>query len=254
MSHYDLRLPDCYSIDIDEMSRNVGVDEVVIQNIITNFSFSFGELLESKREFFLMDNPVWNKPIISLSSGYFCVLPQLFFSFVLKTLDQLVEKIDKLALHRQRAEYLEGKIEEIVKRRFPDSQVISGLKWDVDGTQFETDLIAFIDSHALIVEAKSHRISQQALRGAPDRIKRHLNDILISPGVQSYRLQEKLEQLRNEEFSEDSVAQGLPVDIKHIKKVLRISVSLDDFATLQTNLRLFEKLTGFNQVLCLARQ
>lgn len=240
LSHFDLRMPDYYFIDSDELSKQLNIDKDIVDNVLSQFSYRFGDLGGEKKEFFFLENPVWKKPIISSDSGYYCVLPQLFFSFVLNTLDEIVEGIDKNSLHNRRADYLESKIEEIVKTRFPESQVVSGLKWHLGETQYETDLIAFIDSHVIIIEAKSQKISRPALRGAPDRIKRHLEEILIEPGIQSNRLEQKLNELRVQDAPDDPLLTKIPVDIYSINKVLRVSVSLEDFATLQTNLRLFD--------------
>ncbi|MBZ2189034.1 hypothetical protein K8B33_07990 [Alcanivorax sp. JB21] len=239
LSHFDLGMSDYYFVDSDELSTQLDLDKDIVDNVLNHFSYRFGDLGGEKKEFFFLENPVWKRPIISSSSGYYCVLPQLFFSFVLNTLDEIVEGIDKNSLHNRRADYLESKIEEIVKKRFPESQVVSGLKWRLGEAQYETDLIAFIDSHAIIIEAKSQKISRPALRGAPDRIKRHLEQILIEPGIQSSRLEQRLNELRVQDAPDDPLLTKIPVDIHSINKVLRVSVSLEDFATLQTNLRLF---------------
>lgn len=240
LSHYDLRMPDIYFVDSGEIALQLNLEKNIIDNVLSHFSYTFGELSNEKKEFFFLDNPVWKKPIISLEEGYYCPMPQLFFSFVLNTLGEIVEEIDKNALHTRQADYLEAKIEEIVKRKFPESQVVSSVKWSLDGIQYETDLIAFIDSHAIIIEAKARKISRPALRGAPDRIKRHLEEILIKPSKQSYRLEQRLQDLRVQDSSNDSLLAKLPVDIHSINKVLRVSVSLEDFATLQVNLKIFD--------------
>ena len=156
LSHFDLRMPDYYFIDSDELSKQLNIDRDIVDNVLSQFSYRFGDLSGQKKEFFFLENPVWKKPIISSDRGYYCVLPQLFFSFVLNTLDEIVEGIDKNSLHNRRADYLESKIEEIVKTRFPESQVVSGLKWHLGETQYETDLIAFIDSHAIIKIGRAH--------------------------------------------------------------------------------------------------
>ncbi|PSW55895.1 hypothetical protein [Photobacterium leiognathi] len=243
MSHFDLRMADYYLIDFDKVSEATGLEPSIIKEIANLFSYSFGDLTNKESRFFFLDNPVWHKPIIVSNCKYYCILPQLFFSFALDTLDEIIEKYDKQALHKRRALYLENKIESIVKTRFPMSKVVSGVKWNHGDAQYETDLIAFIDSYAIIIEAKSHKISKPALRGAPDRIRRHLQEVLIDPSIQSYRLEQKLNEIRDANLRDDLV-ENLPININDIKKVLRVSVSLEDFATLQSNLRLF-KTTGW---------
>lgn len=241
LSHFDLRLIDNYFFKSEDITILAKIEKNKIDKILEYFSFSFGDLHNKNREYFFLDNPIWKKPIISSRIGYFCPIPQLFFSFILSTLDDIVEKDSKNVLSKRRSDYLELKIEEIVKRRFPESQTISGVKWDLNGNQYETDMITFIDSHAIIIEAKSHKISKPALRGAKDRIKKHLEEIFIEPSIQSYRLEQKINSIISQESSTDPLIKQLPVDIHSIKKVLRVSVTLEDFATLQTNLRLFDQ-------------
>ena len=239
LSHFDLRMADYYLIDFDRVSETTGLEPSTVKEIANIFSYSLGDLENKETRFFFLDNPVWHKPIIVSNNKYYCMLPQLFFSFALDTLDEIIEKYDKEGLHKRRALYLENKIESIVKTRFPTSKVVSGVKWNHGDAQYETDLIAFIDSHAIIIEAKSHKISKPALRGAPARIKRHLQEVLIDPSVQSYRLEQKINEIRGGNLHDDLV-ENLPVNIDDINKVLRVSVSLEDFATLQSNIRLFE--------------
>lgn len=244
LSHYDLRMPDNYWINFDELVGRTGLSDRVLRAIADYFSIECGDLNESNKFYFFLDNPIWNKPIIYTGDGYCCILPQIFFSFAMVALDDLVEQFDKEALHDRRSTYLEEKIESIVKSRFPESHIVSGVKWYQDEKQYETDLIAFIDSHAVIIEAKSHKISKQALRGAPGRVKRHLKEILVDPGVQSHRLELKIDELRAGECDDQDFIGKLPVDLRDINKVIRVSVSLEDFATLQSNLQMFKE-TGW---------
>ncbi len=244
LSHYDLFLSDIYFFDPIYISMNININKEQVLNIIKDFSFSIGELKNNNEDYFFLDNPIWLRPVIKVNSEFFCPMPQLFFSFILRIMDSVIENISKESLKNRRAKFLEKKIKEIVKRRFPAALTISGLKWNYEGKRFETDLITFIDSHAIIIEAKSHKITDPALRGAPDRIKKHIQRIIVEPANQSWRLQQKFTELRNESNTSDDLLKELPVDIKNIYKIVRISVSLEDFATLQSNLRIIEK-TGW---------
>ncbi|MEE7626520.1 hypothetical protein V3O24_10135 [Methylobacter sp. Wu8] len=239
LSHYDLGMSDSFYFTAEAVSSKTGIDSESTNLVLDYFSYSPGALETHKTEFLFLDNPVWNKPIIKDEKAYFCPMPQLFFSFVLSSLDEVIEKNNKDKLHDRRANYLEEKIEEIVKRRFPEALTVSCVKWRVDEKQFETDLITFIDSHAIIIEAKAHKISKSALRGAPDRIKRHIKEILVEPSIQSKRLENRLNELRLDATISDALRDRLPVDLSSIHKVLRVSVSLEDFASLQANFSRF---------------
>src|SRR5690606_8033174 len=91
-------------------------------------------------------------------------------------------------LSDRRATYLEDKTESVIQSVLPTARITKNAKWMVGVQQFETDIIAVVDKTVFLVEAKSHRLTPQGLRGAPDRLKRHLNDMVIAPSIQSERL------------------------------------------------------------------
>ena len=236
MSHYDLRLPENYKFRPSYLSNKLGIDESIIKKILDEFSYEWGELESYETEYLYLSNPVWLHPIIKLETGeYFCVFPQVFFSFIIPSLDRLIESLNKEALSNRRAGYLEEKVVEIINRRFPESNTVAGVKWKYHSTEYETDLITFIDSHAVIVEAKSGKISDPALRGAPARLKKHIEEILIAPNNQSKRLKQRLEELIANPGINDELREKLPVDLNNIHKIIRVSVSLEDFGSIQAN-------------------
>jgi len=109
------------------------------------------------------------------------------------------------------------------------------LSWSADGAQYESDLVVKIDSYLLLVEATSGTISLPALRGAPDRAKRHIEELLLEPSIQSKRLADKLLAILNGNEKDDELRQQLPFDLRRIQKIIRLSVTLEDFATIQSN-------------------
>ncbi|WP_432735715.1 hypothetical protein [Maridesulfovibrio sp. FT414] len=238
-SHFEQSLQESFEFDVKTIATELEIDHAVAEKILDNFSIKLGELHEYKTDFIMLGNPVWSRPIINYGNGtYFCVLPQVFFSFILPALNDFISKNIKTDISKRRAEYLEEKTDEIIKRRFPESNTISSLKWKYDNEEdeYETDIITFIDSYAIIVEAKSGKISLPALRGAPERLHKHINELLISPNIQSNRLKKKLNYLINNPSIEDPIRTKLPVDLNDIKKVIRISVTLENFNALQSNI------------------
>lgn len=245
LAHYDLYLLEHYIFELDETAIDTDIDIERIVAIIKQFSYSFGGLEGFNTEYLFLGNPIWTKPIISLGGkSIFCPIPQLFFSFIIRAFDNLIEKIDAKKLSDVKADYLESKVEEIVKRRFPRTNTKQSLKWKFDEKEYETDLITFIDSYAIIFEAKSGKITDEALRGAESRLKRKVNELLVEPNIQSKRLKDKLEFLIENPDHVDEIRKKLPVDLNKITKVLRVSVTLEYFASLQSNIMELEK-TGW---------
>lgn len=236
LSHYDLRLYRNYTFNPNNIEKALGISEQIVSAILEKFSYGIGGLSKFNTEHIFLANPIWYRPVIKLyKNGYFCPIPQLFFSFVLESFDKIIEEFDKDALHDRRANYLEEKIDEIVKRRFPEANTVKGINWKQGDVEYETDLITFIDSYAIVVEAKSVKITDPARRGAPDRLKRHIEEILIAPNEQSKRLRNRLRELIEYPSLDNGLRGKLPVKLEGIHKVLRISVSLEDFAFIQAN-------------------
>lgn len=245
ISFDDINLYKMFQLSANDLSKRCGIDEEVINRIIEYFSLKPGDLENREVEYFFLDNPVWNKPILKVGEEYYCVVAQLFFGSSFFIFDSILSEIDKDSLHSRKSKYLEQKIEEIVKRRFPELQTVSKTKWIDGDREYETDLITFIDSYAIIIEAKSAKVSKAGLRGAPERVKRHINDLIVEPSNQSKRLENKLRLLISKPEIADPLREKLPVDLSTIHRILRISVSLEDFATVQSNLNRFKDTSLF---------
>jgi hypothetical protein len=246
VSHFDLRAPELYTILSHEVAEKLGISDHVVRKILIEFSMGFGELSDFPTEHLFLANPVWSRPVVRLESDAFvCVIPQAFFSFIFPALGRLVGGIDSADLSERRAEYLEDKIREITVRRFPTATTVSNIKWSVNQTVYETDLITCIDSHLLIIEAKSGMITDPALRGAPERLKKHIEEVLIAPNTQSKRLKNRLEELIADPTIEDDLRERLPVDLNTVHRVVRVSVSLADIGSLQANVVAQLKETGW---------
>ncbi|ADP11410.1 hypothetical protein EJP617_17290 [Erwinia sp. Ejp617] len=238
--HYDLRLPEFYCLSLENLAEQLNCTLDKVKNIVNYFSIASESLHNEKIEHFFLNNPVWARPILEMEESYYCFIPQIFFSFIFPISDTMVEKVDKHKLHKRRSDYLESKIKEIVARRFPSSKVHSSIEWNHECEQYETDLVAVIDSILVIIEAKSHNISSAALRGAPKSVKKHLEEIFVHPSQQSLRFETAIREEKEAISRGKAASMNLPFDLNAVHEIFRISVSLEDFATLQSDLRQFE--------------
>lgn len=239
--HVDQFLPKTYTFNYKLVANELGFKKKIIENILNGFTYILGELKEERTEHLFLNNPVWTKPIIMLSEEeFFCPIPQLFFSFILRSFDELIDKIDSNTLSNKKSEYLEKKIETIVKSRFSEAIIKSSFKWE----KYENDLVVFIDTYIIIFEAKSGKITDSALRGSPDRLKKKVNELLVEPNEQAKRLKDKLKYLINNPDIEDVIRDQLPIVLTENHRILRVSVQLEYFASLQSNIVSLKK-TGW---------
>ena len=235
--HSELFLTEAFSWTIEELASSMNIEPVALECALSKLSYQFGDLKDSDPEHFLLGNPVWTKPLIKLPTGsYFCVIPQVFFSCVFQALDSLLsaEEIKREVQDKRRPKFLEDEIKQLFTQAFPQGIFKQNFKWKDSNVEYESDFIMQIDSHLLIVEAKSGAVSRSALRGAPGSAKDDIQELLISPAIQSKRLAEKIIDLKAKQVFPETF-QALNFDLNAIDRIIRLSVTLEDFATIQSH-------------------
>jgi len=227
-------LPSYFFIGPDDLAQDLGLPEEALAKVLKRLSISFGELSSQDPSTLFLSNPVWLRPLLEMSEDvYFCVLPQTLMSFVLPIIEELIKTHPAVRdkLQRVRSEYLESSTERLFRQAFPGCEVARGYKWREDGQRFESDLVVRYDATIILVESKSGRVSWPALRGAQDRIVKHIEELIVAPSDQSARLAQRLQQ------TIAGSATGLtdfPLPLFEVRAICRLSVTLHDFATVQS--------------------
>jgi hypothetical protein len=235
MSHYDLRLPDLATFTVQEIAQETGLEEERVAKIMDALSLQPGALASATVEHFFLTNPTWVKPAIKFPDRYFVPIPQAIFSHIHDVMGAIAESANfKAKLEAQRARYLQEKLEHTLRAALPMASVTPGAKWKVGDQQFETDALVVVDKTVLIAEAKANRLTAQGLRGAPDRVKRHVTDMVIAPSVQSARLADLIAAAKLGDRDAQAVIAPLGIDAAKIDNVIRLSVTLDDLSVLSS--------------------
>lgn len=231
LQHSMLFLVNNYIFDIGELAEQLEVNEADLGKAIGTLGYEFGDLSADDVYKFHLSNPVWTKPLIRLEGGkFFCPIPMIFFGQSFQLIDEFLKVKFEKPLNKAKSSALENKIEQLFKQTFDDAEIEKNVEWYFEGTRYETDLLVKIDRLLFIVEAKSGRISQPALRGADKRVQRHIKELLLEPAIQSARLETQI----------NTGITGIETDLDftQVDEIHRISVSLEDFAMLHSNPRL----------------
>ncbi len=235
MAHLDLRLHECSTYQCDEVATLTGHAPEMVEIILRAISLPLENLMDTKPEYLFLNNPVWVAPSIDLGESFFIPMPQAFFSHI----NPIIAKLGETAglqkeLERARARFLESKLGEVLKTALPSATISTNLKWRWDDQEFENDCLAIIDRMVVIAEAKSSRLTPEGLRGAPDRVKRHIQELVLEPSVQSSRLEKLIVDAQNGDEKARTTVRELGIDPFKVDRVIRLSVTLDDLSILSS--------------------
>ncbi len=210
---------------------------VTVAKVLEALGMRPGFLRECNPEHLFLANPVWLKPALHVDQDFIFFAPQGLVSFLPIILRDLVKEAGLAKkLEKRRSSYLENELTSVVRQVLPSATLRSNLKWKWQGVEYETDLIAVVDRVMLIGEAKSGVLAAGALRGGPRSVRDHVEELLVDPAVQSGRLQDILLAARSGDVAALEVVTSLDlgIDPARIEKVLRLSVTLDDFSALSS--------------------
>jgi hypothetical protein len=241
LAHSDLTLAGVYTLDPEILSKECEIDKASIISGLERLSMSLGDLRDTNPAHLFLSNPVWTKPVIKVGKEvYFCAMPQIFFSFIFHIFSDMLEGNEpaKKQYQKRKADFLETEIKDQFSRTFPQCEVATGYKWREGPDEYENDLMVRVDSHLLLIEAKSHSVHWSALRGAPDRAKKHVKDMLLDPSIQSLRLATRINGVLKDIRTKDEKLPSFPVSLDSVRTIVRLSVTLEDFATLQSTVHL----------------
>jgi len=235
LSHADRRLVACAVVSAASVAERAKVEPAVASVVMDRLSYPPGALVGQKVDRLFMNNPVWFRPGIRTGAAYFFSFPQTASSFIHPILRAVFAEAglaEKLA--DRRSAYLEEELERLLKLALPGATVKSCAKWRWDGKSYETDVLAVLDRTVVIAEAKSHTLSAEGLRGAPDRVRKHIQSLVVDPAEQSERLDQLIRAAGAGDAPADAVVSGLGIDPTKVDTVLRLSVTLDDFSALSS--------------------
>lgn len=235
MAHFDLRLAQRAKFTPEELALITGRPLEIVDAVFRELSLSLGALVDINPEHIFLGNPVWERPIVKLENSYFIPLPQMVFSHIHRIIDRLVSSANiKRKLSDRRSRFLEEQLESVFRTILPDADIRPSVKWHFGRQQFESDLLVVADRTLIIAEAKSHRLTPEGLRGAPERVRRHINEMVLDPSIQSERLEKLIYQARMGNAVALETMQELGIDASFIDRVIRISVTLDDLSVLSS--------------------
>ena len=238
----DFRLADNLTFTLDEIvgAYGAGADQQALNSIMDKLSLQFGELRDQNKEHVVLNNPVWKKPFVKVDDGtYFSAVVALIPHYTLGLLEALISEVPGLQerYSSRKGRYLEDELEGLFRESFPCAKIYPGCMWDDgEGSSGENDLTVIIDCVAIVVEAKSGLISPSASRGAPDRFKRTVRELIEEPAEQANRFIKVLKSKQTPHVFQTKGGSTSTIDATGIRYYVPLTVTLEQFGSV-SNLR-----------------
>lgn len=243
--HSDLRLQDIFSFSLDRAVTLYGdrSKRKELESVLKKLAYEFGDLKGYEKEHIILSNPIHRRPFIILEDGnffsaIFCILPHLALGLLedlISENDELREKYDS----KIKPKYLENEVERLFRSNFPNAEIFRGSQWKdpLENKNYQNDLLIVIDTFALVVEAKSGKVTPPAKRGAPSRLFETLKGLIEEPSEQANRFINYLKNNpRIHTFTTES-GESKIIDSSRIKYFIPIGVTLVNLGTISSNLK-----------------
>ena len=242
LQHADFRLADSLTFTLEDIAAEYGeeVDLKSLKHLLDKLAIEFGDLRDQDKEHVILDNPVWSKPFIKVDQEtYFSAVLGLMPHYTQFLLDSLVSA--DLGLQQRyrlrKARYLEDEIENLFRESFPGGNIYRGSMWDDGfGTNGENDLTVVVGCVAFVVEAKSGLIPPSASRGAPERFRWTVRQLIDEPAEQANRFIRVLKSLKTPHVFQTKDGSVNTIDPVGVRYFIPLTITLEQFG-LVSNLR-----------------
>jgi hypothetical protein len=205
--------------------------------ILSTLSMGWGKLKDGNPEHFILDNPVWTKPLIAVGNAtYFFPLVGMVQSFGLQMVEQFLKLHPDLESKYHdvvRGDFLERRTEAALRAAFPNAEIYRGLKWtDENGRTWENDLLVLLDTHALVFECKSGQIRARAQRGDIPALKRELEKLVGDPSRQGKRFADFLLAARGDVKLKDATGRLQELSLGRLVRATTVNVTMEYLGSL----------------------
>lgn len=146
------------------------------------------------------------------------------------------------------ADWMEAEIEHQLHRLFPAASVIRNACFpdpDNPGGETEADVVVVWWPFLIVVDAKGKRVAPEALRGTRTKLKQTIGNNIQDAFIQSRRVVRILERDGRIRFKEKATGRVIEVEQDRLRRVMPISVTLQNLSGIPTQLAVTQRLGFF---------
>jgi hypothetical protein len=219
------------SFTVEDLAHNAGVSTECTAAFASALAIEFGDV---KTDFVEPSptHPLRTHPLVHHADRYLCPAPMLLkwpiqpaFEATLKGIGgPLWERYQK---HRH--DWLLNTAVKLLQRTMPTAEFATNLLYNVDddrAKQAELDALGRYDSLVFLIEAKGADVTEPARRGAPDRLRRDLEEVIAKSHAQAVRAKAYLSGRPEARFRRAHGGPDVLIPVDTVRDVILISVSL----------------------------
>ena len=229
-----------FRLNVSDISTRSGLKETVVEKFIDMFTW---KVKDGNRDYNQIDdrNKVNTTPIIADADGtrylfqYYYLVEAVYDDTFYRIKGSKDARYDDTA-KRHRGKFTENFLETSLKRIFPESSVISNVDVYRDKKQIsEIDCLVVYGGYALLFQTKSRRLSIEARKGNPEKLKSDFNHAVQHAYMQAVRCGKEVGGDNVEFLRQDKSV----VDMKQVEFVYPICVLADHYPALTAQARTF---------------
>ncbi|WP_454758819.1 hypothetical protein [Caulobacter segnis] len=223
----------------EDVAEGLGVSDDVLAALLSGLSLGFEGVTAAELQHLHLANPIRLRPLIRLDNTlFFCPSPQSLGLATVEILENLCVAGDALKRRSEgaRANWLEEKLADVVRRSLPRGEVYTRVKRidNVDGRDGENDVVVFIDKTLILFEAKSGKISPAARRGALNSLKSELRETVGDGSTQSFRMKRHIQTAKGPVTLETDQG-NWTIDPAQVRDIVRVNVLLEAVGPLSSH-------------------
>ncbi len=244
-------LSDLVALSPDEMRTATGVPEEELDAMLSLMSIDLdADNSGAVADFLNGNNPMRTRPFLARAneSGdriYMLIQPtSLIFNMRELFEAALTSEPTDQAYIKHRGQLLEERgMSALVRALRPETALVNVTYVGADRQRFETDGLLILGEVAIIVEAKSNRLTPYARGGAPARLWKELGPIISKAAQQAERLREFIDagntkihvvSSMNADQPSSVVRKNWDLDLGNVRQIFTIALTLEDLNYIAT--------------------
>lgn len=188
----------CFTME--ELAAEAGVSPERAKTFLEAFSIEFGSVPVEFAEM-SQTHPLRTRPVLHHQGTYLCPAIMLLDWAIQPKLESILKASVSVweRYHKNRHQVVVNEAVSQLVRMMPGCSYETNLYYG-DGNEtedtYELDAFLRFDSMAFFVEVKAQELTDPAMRGAPDRLKRTLTDVIVESHDQAVRAKSYVESAR----------------------------------------------------------